>query len=281
MKKIIDISEHNGQVDLSLAKKHIHGVVARCSWGWGDNQFDLNWIDNAGQANRLHIPLFAYHFCYARNTIEAKKEAQLALKACEKYNVNVLYYDIEYSSFQGNLSPKEYYDIAKTFCDTVENKGLAVGIYANENYFRNKLINQGFSAWTLWIANYGKNDGINHWDNEIRYNPFGNVLLHQFTSNAKKGVLSNIQGITSEGLDCSMDHGLLETFVDLKRQDESLNPKGKVKIKVKSVWYDGKPIPEFVYFDEYDVIELIGDRAVIGKGEKVTGAIKKDFLFNC
>lgn len=73
-KYIIDISYHNGIVDLSKAKKYIAGVVARCSYGWSSSNIDKQWKNNAKQANELGIPLFAYHFCYARNESEAKKK---------------------------------------------------------------------------------------------------------------------------------------------------------------------------------------------------------------
>ena len=96
---IIDISYHNGQVDLSKAKESISGVIARCSFGWSDKNIDKQWSNNASQANKLGIPLFAYHFCYARNESEAKKEANLALKACGNYDVSVIYYDLEYSDY--------------------------------------------------------------------------------------------------------------------------------------------------------------------------------------
>ena len=69
-----------------------------------------------------------------------------------------------------------YYKIAKAFCDVIEGAGYSAGIYANQDWFKNKLTNSGFSAWTLWIANYGLNNGYNNWDNKIQYNPFGNVL---------------------------------------------------------------------------------------------------------
>ena len=95
---IIDISYHNGKVDLSKAKEYISGVVARCSYGWSSGNIDKQWNNNAKQANELGIPLFAYHFCYARNEYEAKREAYLALQACSKYQVCVIYYDIEYCS---------------------------------------------------------------------------------------------------------------------------------------------------------------------------------------
>lgn len=116
---IIDISYHNGQVDLSKAKESISGVIARCSYGWSDKNIDKQWSNNASQANKLGIPLFAYHFCYARNESEAKKEANLALKACSNYNVSVIYYDLEYSDYQGSLSNEMYYKIAKSFCDEI------------------------------------------------------------------------------------------------------------------------------------------------------------------
>lgn len=88
---IIDISYHNGKVDLSKAKESISGVVARCSYGWSYRNIDKQWNNNAKQANELGIPLFAYHFCYARNEYEAKREAYLALQACSKYQVCVIY----------------------------------------------------------------------------------------------------------------------------------------------------------------------------------------------
>ena len=106
---IIDISYHNGKVDLSKAKDSISGVVARCSYGWSSGNIDKQWNNNAKQANDLGIPLFAYHFCYARNEYEAKREAYLALQACSKYQVCVIYYDIEYSDYQGSLSNDMYF----------------------------------------------------------------------------------------------------------------------------------------------------------------------------
>ena len=244
---IIDISYHNGQVDLSKAKESISGVIARCSYGWSDKNIDKQWSNNASQANKLGIPLFAYHFCYARNESEAKKEANLALKACSNYNVSVIYYDLEYSDYQGSLSNEMYYKIAKSFCDEIEKAGYAVGIYANQDWFKTKLVNQGFSAWTLWIANYGSNNGYNNWDNKIQYNPFGNVLLHQFTSNAKKGVLKSIKGINSKFLDCSYDHGLIKTFYKQKETINNLQCGDSVRVKVGSKWYEGQSIASFVF----------------------------------
>lgn len=278
MKKIIDVSQFNGEIDLAKAAKDIDGLIARCSWGWGNGQFDTQWFHNAQQANALHVPLFAYHFAYAKTKEEAVLEAKLALSACRNYEVNVIYYDIEYSEFQGDLTPEEYYEIAKAFCDEIEANGYAVGIYANEYYFKTKLINAGFSKWTLWLANYGNNDGYDNWDGRLEYNPFGHVLIHQFTSNAKKGVLKGIEGIPSEELDCSADFGLLETFVKKEEVEQVIKVNSKVKVKPDATWYDGSSIPSFVFDSIYTVLEIRNDRVVIGKHQKVTGAIRKEDL---
>lgn len=260
MKLIIDVSEHNGPINLKLAFKDISGIVARCSWGWGKNQIDKQWKNNAKQANEMNIPLFAYHFCYARNKEEAIKEAELALLACKDFDVNVIYYDMEYSSYQGNLTNNKYYDIAKAFCDKIEENGYAVGIYANEYWFKTKLTNKGFSAWTLWIANYGSNNGFDNWNGKLKYNPFNHVLLHQFTSKAKEGVLKNIQGINSKFLDCNLDYGLLNTFTNFSK---TIKVGDLVKIEVISKKYENNSIPK--YEKVYKVIDIKNDRIIIDK----------------
>ena len=279
MKILIDVSEHNGKVNLQAAKNTISGIIARCSWGWGNSQIDKQWLNNAHQAEKLDIPLYAYHFCYARTPVEAEKEAQLALKACCNLPVNVIYYDIEYNEFQGDLTPKQYYEIANSFCTTIENMGYSVGVYANEYYFRTKLIHEGFSKWTLWIANYGLNDGYDNWNGKLKYNPFGNVLIHQFTSKGKEGILKNIKGIASEGLDCNNDYGLLKQFNKYHKNDFiSITLKNKVKVRKNATWYNGDSIPDFVYDNIYEVIEVLGDRIVIGLNGDVTGAINENEL---
>ncbi len=47
----------------------------------------------------------------------------------------------------------------------------------------------------------------------------------------------------------------------------------KVKVKSGAKDYDGRTLASFVYNTVYDVIEIKGDRAVIGKGKAVTAAM--------
>lgn len=62
------------------------------------------------------------------------------------------------------------------------------------------------------FSSYGSFRGYDEWNGKLLYDPFDHVLLHQFTSRAKQGVLKGIEGIPSEGLDASSDHGWLQTW---------------------------------------------------------------------
>ena len=52
----------------------------------------------------------------------------------------------------------------------------------------------------------------------------------------------------------------------------------KVKVKPGAKTYDGKGLANFVYNNVYDVIQINGNRVVIGKGKAVTAAIKAQDL---
>lgn len=74
--------------------------------------------------------------------------------------------------------------------------------------------------------------------------------------------------------------GKVTGWIDAKYVTSSSDAKtikvgGKVKVK-KAVTYDGKAFT--AYYDKYDVIEVSGDRVVIGIGKTVTAAVKASNL---
>jgi hypothetical protein len=48
----------------------------------------------------------------------------------------------------------------------------------------------------------------------------------------------------------------------------------KVKVKAGAKDYDGRTLASFVYGRAYDVIQITGDRVVIGQGKTVTAAVR-------
>lgn len=59
-----------------------------------------------------------------------------------------------------------------------------------------------------------------------------------------------------------------------KPQTKTIKVGSKVKVKFGAKTYDGKKLADFVYKEIYDVIQVDGDRVVIGKGKAVTAAVK-------
>ena len=60
---------------------------------------------------------------------------------------------------------------------------------------------------------------------------------------------------------------------------EKIEEGNKVRVKQGATDYDGTALAPFVYQNEYDVIQLSGDRAVIGIGNAVTAAINVSNLY--
>lgn len=51
-----------------------------------------------------------------------------------------------------------------------------------------------------------------------------------------------------------------------------------MRVKDASKWYDGQSIASFVFNNKYEVIQIKGDRVVIGVNGQVTGAISKNSI---
>ena len=77
----------------------------------------------------------------------------------------------------GNLSKTELTEIAKAFCNAMEKAGWFTGVYANTNYFLNKLNHAELAErYTLWLADYrGRNANKTLKRDIWQYSSTGNV----------------------------------------------------------------------------------------------------------
>lgn len=142
-KPIIDVSQFNGTVNWELVKKQVDGAIIRC--GYGGNvakQDDTQYLRNVKECTRLKIPFGVYLFSYARSAAEARDEADHVLRLVKGWNLALpIYYDLERSNYVGDMSAALYTQIANAFCKRIEAAGGFVGIYANLDYWNNKLMN--------------------------------------------------------------------------------------------------------------------------------------------
>lgn len=165
----IDVSEHQGVISWPQVKGNIDYALLRVGYGDNvDNQDDKQWRRNVEECVRLGIPFGVYVYSYATSVEQAKSEAEHVLRLVEGYKLDYpVYLDME-DSAQSNLSAATLGDIAETFADIIEASGHWCGIYANQNWWDNKLVDPRFARWTKWIAQYPSEvDNYSKWDNGV------------------------------------------------------------------------------------------------------------------
>ena len=194
----IDISEHNGDIDLS---KYDHDfVVIRAG-------FDIStdrWFEaNVKKCEHNGIPYGVYWYSYALNQKSALEEAKACLKAIEGKKISCgVWFDMEdadgYKRKHGwQMDRSNVSAICNAFCEKIRDAGYYAGIYASHSwlYGAGRLID--CPAFDKWVAHYGaSNDGERHGD----YSDIGS--MHQYTS---------------KGIDKDVMYGGIERYTGEKR----------------------------------------------------------------
>lgn len=106
-----------------------------------------------GEAKQIGFPIGAYYYSCAKTKQEGIDEAKFlyetALKG--KQFEYPIYIDVENSVWQAN-NKTGVTDAIIGFCETLENLGYFVGVYANLNWFRNHIETNRLNAYTKWLA---------------------------------------------------------------------------------------------------------------------------------
>lgn len=162
MKKGIDVSEHNGNINFAAVKAEgVEFAMLRAGYGWTyqDKKFEqnVNGFLSAG------IPIGAYWFIYATNVEEAIKNADKCIEVLSKFKGKFTYpigcdyeYDSDsYSEKQGVKQNKASRTaIIEAFCDRLEEAGYYVSVYLNKDYIANKLNYNELTQFDLWLAEW-------------------------------------------------------------------------------------------------------------------------------
>lgn len=162
MKKGIDVSEHNGNIDFAAVKAEgVEFAMLRAGYGWTyqDKKFEqnVNGFLSAG------IPIGAYWFIYATNVEEAIKNADKCIEVLSKFKGKFTFpigCDYEYDS--DSYSEKQHVKQTKAsrtamieaFCDRLEEAGYYVSAYLNPDYISKTNYNE-LTQFDLWLAEWG------------------------------------------------------------------------------------------------------------------------------
>lgn len=175
----LDLSQHNGEQDFNLIKRRSNDfVILRAGYGWSVDQKDPMFDQYYNQAKAAGLKVGAYWYSYARNVIEAQKEAACFLEVVRGKKFEMpLYIDMEdadgWKAANGNPSGAMQAKVANVFMQAVQDAGYYAGIYASTSWFNGFLA--GLSdKFTRWEANWGFNDGSDHGGTS--------APVHQYTS---------------------------------------------------------------------------------------------------
>ena len=172
----IDISEHNGNIDLSKYKDQF--VIIRAGWGLG--HLDKKYRRNVKECERLGIKFGVYWYSYALDDRTAEKEAVSFIDIIKGDNVQLgAWLDMEdadgWKKRNGWAPTKRgVSDIVVRFCGKVEEAGFYTGVYLSYSWLQ--YLDNNTIPFDRWIAHWGTNDGGMHGD----YKKYGSI--HQYTS---------------------------------------------------------------------------------------------------
>ena len=156
----IDVSKHNGNIDWNAVKNSgVSYVIIRCGYrGYSTGVLveDPKFRTNIKGAKAAGLKVGAYFYSQAVNEVEAVEEASMAIDLVKGYGLNYpLFLDVEASGGRADgISRETRTAVCKAFCQTVQNSGISAGVYANKNWFTEKINTASLTSYKLWLAQY-------------------------------------------------------------------------------------------------------------------------------
>lgn len=184
----IDISRHNTIRSFpALRAEGIEFCIIRAGYGTSVDPKFAGYIKSARDAGML---VGVYWFCYARDTVEARREAEVCANTLNGYKLDLpVFYDFEYDTeryaakTQVKYTTKLRTDIIETFCTEITKHGYKAGVYTNPDYWLYRLNADRLSKYALWIASYKSKDGKATFDTVLPTDlppAFSNAMIWQF-----------------------------------------------------------------------------------------------------
>ena len=181
----IDISEMNGVIDFKKVKEdEIDFVMIRASFG--RNKEDKMFRTNIVEARKNNLKVGVYYYSYALTVEQAKEEVANFLRVISPYK-NLIKYpaviDMEdsdgYKAKNGFPSNEVLSEIVKVACEKISEAGYYPLVYANQDYFKNKLTGlDNIGKWIAW------------WNVEKEKIDVGKYVMWQKSSN---GIVNGIK----------------------------------------------------------------------------------------
>lgn len=181
MSKGIDVSRYQGEIDWKKVKASgVQFAMLRAGYGRFDAQKDAQFERNYKEAKAAGVPVGAYLYSYAKSVEDARNEAKVFLQWVKgKQFAYPLAFDVEEAE-QAQKGKQFVSDLIRAFCETVEQAGYYVCIYANKYWLDNYIDADCKKRYDVWVAQWAKTNTYN-----------GAYGMWQYTSD---GAVSGISG---------------------------------------------------------------------------------------
>lgn len=291
MSKGIDISHH--QTALDWKKTKASGVDFAIIRAGRDTTVDKMFHSHIKGAIGAGLAVGVYWFSYALNAADATREAEFCMKTIKPYKLDLpIFFDYEYDSERYSKEKGVYptqrlrTDIFKAFCGQIEKLGGKVGIYTNADYINNRIYWNELKNYPLWLAQFplGETNAVT-WTTfkpESVNTKFGKPIIWQFGKAKVDGY--NLPVDANFGYMELQDKPIIAPqpptkpvapfkvgdYVSVKEYTKSLGIKRARLYGINKTFV--------VWRDKYNVINVNGDRIVIGVGSAVTAAVHSNIL---
>lgn len=161
MRKGIDISQWQGDINFDLVKSKIDFVVIRCGYG---STIDPKFLRNVNGFRNARVDISGvYHFMYAIDAEEAKKNARKAIEFCQMAGLpksTIIWCDLEYDTIDKAkakgvyLGKNEINLFTNSFCDEILKAGYKTGVYTNKDFINRFYSESTLKKYPVWYAIY-------------------------------------------------------------------------------------------------------------------------------
>lgn len=250
--KGIDVSEHQKSIDWNQVKAS--GVqFAMLRGGYGKNNVDKYFHENAKGATDVGIPIGMYWFSYALNVDMARNEAKYAVSLAKQYKITwPIAYDLEYDtvSYAAKNGVTITKDMAtqmvKAFCEEIKTSGYIPMNYTNPDYL-NRYFDRSQLSYDTWLAQYDSQASIS------------DMTIWQYSSSG------SVPGVSGN---CDINHGyknygesqnivLTENAGEIEGREESMQCFYTVDGKGPVIWFDGQNLHPLSHPDEMNILNTI------------------------
>lgn len=182
--KGIDVSRWQGNINWQQVKNSgIRFAILKASDR--SNRPEEKFNTNYNGCMAAGLPVGAYHYVYARDTVRAAQEANSLVSILKGKNISCgVWLDMEDSSLL-SLSRNALSEIIYTEADILKRSGYKTGIYCNKNWYDNILDSRNLKKdFYFWIARYPYNDtGIFNENSSL--NPENYAVMWQYSSRGR------------------------------------------------------------------------------------------------